>query len=544
MSENNISDVLTENSIGVSDKSLRVLRVGCLYRVSTKKQISGEGDIPMQKQACEKFAESNGWIIVKEFLEAGVSGFKVSAEDRDVLHDVKESALKKEFDILLVFMFDRLGRRDDETPFVVEWFAKQGIEVWSVKEGQQRFDSHVDKLMNYIRYWQAYGESEKTSERVRTRLRQMTEEGKFTGGVIPYGYKQIFTGMFNPKGIPIKQLVIDEREAEIVRTVFSKSIHEGYGSHRLAEYLNQMGLRTHNGAKFQANSINRMLKNRIYCGYFVSKGIVSPKQEDIVIIDEVTFGAAQEIIKQRKNRKDEKNYIAMHTKGESLLSGNVFCGHCGTRLIATKSNYKTHVIRGVVTREGRRTYICYHKSRGLNDCDGQSVYQAWKVEEIVLKIARRYIDKIKLTPKEYAIETKFAKSIKDKKQQIRNLKRKVSELDEQLAVLSIEIGKALSGKSNYSEDVLKIAIDNTRRELQESERLLVSCEKEVENENDMMLKIDEQYDKFLSWTDEFDKASIERKKMIICHMFSSIKISRGYKMEVTFNTTYQQFLEK
>ena len=33
-------------------------------------------------------------------------------------------------------MFDRLGRREDETPFVVEWFVKQGIKVWSTQEGE------------------------------------------------------------------------------------------------------------------------------------------------------------------------------------------------------------------------------------------------------------------------------------------------------------------------------------------------------------------------------------------------------------------------
>ena len=46
---------------------------------------------------------------------------------------------------------------------VVEWFVKHAIKVWSVNEGEQRFESHVDKLMNYIRFWQASGESEKTS---------------------------------------------------------------------------------------------------------------------------------------------------------------------------------------------------------------------------------------------------------------------------------------------------------------------------------------------------------------------------------------------
>lgn len=28
-------------------------------------------------------------------------------------------------------------------PFVVEWFIKHGIEVWSVNEGEQRMDNHV-----------------------------------------------------------------------------------------------------------------------------------------------------------------------------------------------------------------------------------------------------------------------------------------------------------------------------------------------------------------------------------------------------------------
>jgi len=79
-------------------------------------------------------------------------------------------------------MFDRLGRRDDETPFVVQWFVQQGIEVWSTREGEQRFDSHVDKLLNYIRFWQASGESEKTSIRVRTKHSQMVQDGEWRGG--------------------------------------------------------------------------------------------------------------------------------------------------------------------------------------------------------------------------------------------------------------------------------------------------------------------------------------------------------------------------
>ena len=142
-------------------------RVYCLYRVSTKKQVDkNKNDISMQRIACREFAaQKQGWQIEKEYEEKGVSGYKISAGSRDAIQKLKEAAEQGQFDILLVFMFDRIGRIDDETPFVVEWFVKHGIEVWSSQEGEQRFENHIDKLLNYIRFWQASGESENTSSR-------------------------------------------------------------------------------------------------------------------------------------------------------------------------------------------------------------------------------------------------------------------------------------------------------------------------------------------------------------------------------------------
>lgn len=208
-------------------------RVVCLYRVSTVGQVDKD-DIPMQKQYCREFAKrQTDWKIVKEFSEKGVSGFKISAKDRDAIQEIQKMALQGEFDILLVFMFDRLGRKDDETPFVVEWFVKQNIEVWSAMEGQQRFDNHVDKLLNYIRYWQASGESIKTSMRVKTRIEQLTQEGHFTGGRAPFGYRAEKTGRMNKKNQDVRDLVIDPEDAEIVKLIFQKYVYEGYGALRL-----------------------------------------------------------------------------------------------------------------------------------------------------------------------------------------------------------------------------------------------------------------------------------------------------------------------
>ena len=154
---------------------MKLQRVICLYRVSKKKQVDMNGnDIPRQKTACWDFASSKpDGTIVKEYSEKGISGYKVSADDRDAIQELKEAALNDEFDILLVFMFDRIGRIDDETPFVVEGFAKHGIKGWRVVEGQHRFDSTVDKLMNYLRLWQGSGESDKTSMRTKSKMKRM-----------------------------------------------------------------------------------------------------------------------------------------------------------------------------------------------------------------------------------------------------------------------------------------------------------------------------------------------------------------------------------
>lgn len=116
-------------------------RVCALYRVSTDKQVDhndkNQADIPMQRKACHAFCDKMGWTIVHEEQEGGVSGHKVRAENRDKLQIIKQLAKQKKFDILLVFMFDRIGRIADETPFVVEWFVKQGIEVWSTQKGSR-----------------------------------------------------------------------------------------------------------------------------------------------------------------------------------------------------------------------------------------------------------------------------------------------------------------------------------------------------------------------------------------------------------------------
>lgn len=352
-------------------------RVVCLYRVSTVGQVEKD-DIPMQKQYCREFCRGqSGWEIVKEFSEKGVSGFKVSAKDRDAIQEIQKMALKGEFDILLVFMFDRLGRRDDETPFVVEWFVKQGIEVWSAMEGQQRFDTHVDKLLNYIRYWQASGESIKTSLRVKTRLEQLTQEGYYTGGRVPFGYQAVKRGRINKKNHEVRDLAIEPGEAEVMKIIFQKYVYEGYGALRLHRYLMDQGLRTKDGKTITMGIINRVIKNPICIGIIQKGESQSSVLPELKIIDEEVFARAQEIVRERVVPQSE---VPLTTRGQSLLVGNVYCGHCGARLsLATAGrNYKKK--DGTVVKKTYSCYKCYNKAMAAEKCDGQTTYGVSKLD--------------------------------------------------------------------------------------------------------------------------------------------------------------------
>lgn len=234
-------------------------RVDCLYRVSTTKQVDhdeqNQADIPVQRKACREFAAKMGWTIVHEEQENGVSGYKASANDQDKLQLLKERAEQGKFDILLVFMFDRLGRKSDETPFVVEWFVKHGIRVWSVNEGEQRFESHTDRLTNYIRYWQADGESQKTSIRTKTALGQMVQEGRFRGGSAPYGYRLAPSGIFNERKHEVYKLEIDEDEARVVHMMFNLCVGAGYGRCKIANLISSQGIQTRTGGNWHEATV-------------------------------------------------------------------------------------------------------------------------------------------------------------------------------------------------------------------------------------------------------------------------------------------------
>lgn len=519
-------------------------RVYCLYRVSTNQQVDhnekNDADIPMQRLECHKFAERMGWTIIHEEQEEGISGHKIRAENRDKLQLIKDAARQGKFDIFLVFMFDRIGRIADETPFVVEWFVKNGIRVWSTKEGEQRFESHTDKLTNYIRFWQADGESEKTSIRTSTRMGQIVEEGYYTGGTCPYGYKLVRQGRVNKRGHDLYDLVINEDEAPLVRMIFEKYVAEGRGAQSIANLLNGMAVKNRSGQNWHPATIRGMIKNITYVGILRSGKSRSQVLPQLQIIDEQIFQAAQEITRQRSGKCEATRHIPLNIRGRSLLAGNVFCGHCGARLSLTTNN------KGRPRQDGtdavRIRYVCQNKTRKHGDCDGQTGYTLHildgMIDDIVHEIFRkvRSLSKAEILNASHSVKTSEYKSIARKAQ------REYLKTEKELQGLKQEVVKAITGNSAFPVDLLSNLVQETEKKCTTLKLAYEKAQRDVDESESTMRELQVQYDQFIAWSLVYDTANTETRKMIVAQLFERIDVFRGYELKIKLTISVEQFL--
>ncbi|HEY0827573.1 MAG TPA: recombinase family protein [Bacilli bacterium] len=533
-------------------------RVGAFYRVSTKGQLDGD-DIPMQRRACNEFIEKQGWVLVKEYIEKGISGFKVSASKRDEIQRAKVDAEQKQFDILLVFMYDRLGRRDDETPFVMKWFDRKGIELWSVKEGRQKFEDHSDDLINYIRFWQSSGESKKTSMRVNEKHSQMVEDGLFRGGTAAYGYHLVDSGVKNKKGKELLKLKIHEEQAEIVRMMFNCVYEFGYGSNRITKLLNQNKVPTGTGGTWTIGVVNYSLRNPIYKGYMAyakrknDDGIFSVQSKDkwilsreviqeLAIIDEEIWEKVQEIRSSRNPDKMKKEGVHRYniSKSPLIFVGLVRCGHCGSPLTTTYCNKDYKLKDGTRKKKVSVKYRCSGKAVG-KACDGQTLYAQNKVEGLVLEEVFKYLDQLKQIDFSKQIDDLTKKAAEGDMKLLKKLKNEIQIKSNELTVLNAEVPKSLLGKSSFKPELLGQLIDQKENELNEQHSTVITLENSLQEKKVEMSHLEELKKHIPLWSEIFKTAPVEKQKMMLHSIIEKILVNRD-RIEVKLRLSLDQFI--
>ena len=527
------------------------IRAVALYRASSKGQTDKENnnDIPTQKKIVQDYIYQKGWNLVREFTEGGISGFKVSEKNRDALQTIKTMAMNNEFDILVIYMSDRLGRIADETPLVVSFLNKNNVKVWSVSEGEIKAESHADKLITYIRYWQNEGESIKTSKRVSDYLIAAVEDGRFKGGnCIPLGYMLVDNGNKNFKGRYIKDFVINPDEVETVKLIYYLSSKMNYGQRRIALYLNEHGYKTRGGKAWKSASIQLIISNPIYKGQYrmhskmYDKEVVSPIQEHLIIIPEHEWEENRRIVEARTNKKKTENYInTRNTHGKLLLSGIIYCGHCGEKLTTFLETKRYKKKNDDISTSYAYRYRCmsFYK-RGAVKCDGQSAYGAKKINSLVVEEVKNFMIELQ----EKNLNEEFIKNISRQINEAENEKVKqqneLAKLYKELKVLKDEVVKSLMGESSFQPDMLKELISSKEKDIISTNDNLNTIEAKIQSLNSDIYTYRGLNGEINNWNERFDVASDDLKKAMLLSIIDRVKVYRD-EIEITFNVKIETF---
>ena len=375
-----------------------------------------ERSIPDQKAYIEKWAAEHGYRIVRWFVDDAISG--TSSRGRDDFTRMIETAENgRDFDTILCYDISRFSRGGtNETGYYLHRMKMAGVDVLfpadAIPEGDE------GELIQGVKSWQARQYSVKLArDTIRGQISNIRERRSAPGGMAPYGYdKQHLTAdgtvlrtlrwmpdgskqEFGPDGKLLRVIEpgtnIKKAKSDVIRYVPSTPERvavikrmfalccEGYGFHYIAQTLNDEGIPSPAGQKWNTARIGKLLRNPVYRGAIAwnrhtmgslfgldGQGVLRPKrgkgwkrneEADWIISEDVhdplvtreTWDAAQRFIAKRRADAGK----ARPTK-RTLLSGLLICKRCGHGFTTIRDRRWPGP-----TGEGYRSYRCsgYHR---------------------------------------------------------------------------------------------------------------------------------------------------------------------------------------
>lgn len=227
-------------SMGNSTQAVSYLRVSGLG------QVSGDG-FTRQREAIAQRAEAEGFELVAEFVDEGVSGTKGLCE-RPGLSALLDRVLSNGVRIVLVEKADRLARDLIEGELILREFRKAGVRVVESESGTDLTDGDDNPTATLIRQvLGAVSEFEKSAivSKLRgARARKRRETGRCEG---PRPYGEL------------------EGEADILRQVRrlrrrNPKTGESRSAAAIAVELDRLRLPTRSGRPWSRHSVREILK--------------------------------------------------------------------------------------------------------------------------------------------------------------------------------------------------------------------------------------------------------------------------------------------
>lgn len=548
-------------------------RVRYLLRVSSDQQLEADGDLSVQRQiVLEYIAQHDEWFLdpdeeKREYFEPGVSGYRNKASNREVLQKIQRDAGNQEFDILVLYKDDRMGRLMWDTPLYIMDLKKYGVDIYTVKDGRLTPDTDdvMSQMMLTFRYANAQKSSADTGMRVKDTAQKLVEKGKFMGGAAPYGYYLDYSGEISKHGRALKHLVIVPEQAEVVKYIYSLSLSREYGSTRIAKELNKHEVYKHMAPRdvWKSGTITSILTNPIYAGHTAYKRrervngiyrrlnseewVISIKaDESIQMIDEDTWDRVQD----KRRQRGEKYIKPLELKDVTVIGRNdgslalidvIYCGYCGSKM-TNGSKYNYWVIKDTGERRASKIpiYKCQAAWSGVTH-DKTKQFRADKIEPIIFDAISEYIGQIQEQEDVFKeIEKNHNKEIYQKEKDIKKEKQEKEKIEKNIAVMERNIPLAMQGEYPLSLEELVNLIRKQKEDLAHQEKLIKEKELELKNAAVSLSDWEDIRKNIPTWQEVFLNADTATKRVLINKLVDRISVKKE-EVVVRFKINLKDF---
>ncbi len=338
-------------------------------------------------------------------------------------------------------------------------------------------------------------------------------------------------------------LVIDEDEARVVRMMFDLCISSGYGRWRLANFPSTTtGSKTGRDKTGTTPVWGASCTTRSTRESFGAEKPMPAPFEALQIIAPDQFDLAQKLMLERTNERKERRTVPLNTAGQSLLSGNIFCGHCGGRLVLTTNGTTTRLADGTPVHKKRIRYVCYNKTRRRQECTGQTGYTMHILDGIVTEVLHQVFDKMQGASNDMIVGSAVQKQMAMIRSELQRARAENTKANKEYESLKSEVLKAIQGKSALPQDVLTEMLEDTRQKVLSTSERITTLTAELNDGNSKIEEMKAEFNRIVSWSKIFDESPMEVKKMICGYIIKKVSVFRDYRVKIEFNINVEQFL--
>lgn len=356
------------------------MRASIYTRVSTLEQAQKGYSLQAQEQKAREYCEYQGYTVEGIYCDDGFSGKDLN---RPAISNLINLVKAQKTDIIIIYKLDRISRRVRDVIDLVEMLTNKGIQLYSLNDNIDLTTPIGRAMLKMSATWSEL-EREVIIERTVMGKNQRGLSGKMMcSGQPPFGYihnkdKQNFET--NPN------------EAEIIKEIFAK-------------YINGISLRNLNdfcAEKFNhpyfnnSMSCKAILKRLMYTGYYSYKGEIIKGTNFESIIDLDTYYKA-------RDKMNENKTIRKLATTPYLLTGLLYCSHCGARYYGKTRKQYTTINNSKKLLKQYQTYGCGTKLKPERHdsivCDNK-------------QISTKYLDNFVIDAIKNLKFTEFSKNIK------------------------------------------------------------------------------------------------------------------------------------